>query len=402
MDSISDLKRDISVGLQDEVNKHLVPGENILVSLPGSFGEALVVTDRRAMVVREQANGLDVSCSVYAYLLSHVQGAAIAPLTNGGYLELELKPPAANTEAARVYFPMSEDARFRAAAEYLSSLPAISQPTPSSAGAVAVTEAGLCTACGASVDADAYFCSACGAAVKTICRSCGHGSDPGAVYCSGCGRQMVEFAPSCQKCGARTARWMSYCPDCGAMQSPICVGCGVQILPDWTYCASCGRQLGGDIDCRTSAALRRRSEQRERSAVSADIPGPESKADASSITAEEHNRRGTELYEKEDFAGAIREYSAAVLLDPDNAAYHCNLGMAYDEADMDAEALAEYQRALELDPNDLTALLSIGYLYNENEQPDKAREAWNRVLQIAPDSAEAQEVRQNLQHQGEL
>lgn len=402
MDSGSDLKRDISTGLRDEVSKHLAAGESIVISLPGSFGEALVVTDRRAIVAREQAHGLDVSSSVYAHLLSHVKGAVITPLANGGYLEMDLKPPVANIESARVYFPTSEDARFRAAAEYLASLPAATPQTVFNTGAAAATEAGLCTSCGARIDRDASFCSACGSAVKIICRSCGQGSAPDAVYCSGCGRQMVEFVPSCQKCGARTTRWMSYCPDCGAMQSPICVGCGIQIMPDWTYCASCGRQLGADIDCRTSAALRRRSEQREPSPAAAATPVQEPGASASGNSAEEHNRRGTELFETEDFEGAIREYSAAVQLDPSNPAYHCNLGMAYDEADLDEQALAEYQKALELDPNDLTALLSLGYMYSETDRPDEARAVWNQVLQIAPDSAEAQEARQNLRHQGQL
>jgi tetratricopeptide (TPR) repeat protein len=195
---------------------------------------------------------------------------------------------------------------------------------------------------------------------------------------------------------------MSYCPDCGAMQSPICVGCGTQISPEWTYCASCGRQLGADIDCRTGAAVRRRAEQLEERERTVAGPGPQPREANQASSAEEHNKAGTEFFEKEDFEGAIREYQAAVQLEPNNSAYHCNLGMAYDEADREDEALAEYQKTLELDPNDLTALLSIGYMYSENDQPDEAREAWNRVLQMAPDSAEAQEVRQNLRHQAEL
>ena len=46
--------------------------------------------------------------------------------------------------------------------------------------------------------------------------------------------------------------------------------------------------------------------------------------------------------------------------------------------------------------------MSIGYMYSEKDEFDKSKEAWDRILQIAPDSAEAQEVQQNLRHQGEL
>lgn len=398
---LSELKRDISIGLRDDVNKQLVPGENIVISLPGSFGEALVITDRRAIVAREQASGLDLKSDVYAHLLSHVKGASVTALSNGGYLELELKPAVANIETARVYFPSSEDARFKGAADYLNNLPAYEVPAAPST--VTPAESGACPQCHAQVGEKDTFCAACGTALKMICLSCGEGCDPGSVFCPKCGRQMVEFKPSCHKCGARTMRWMTYCPDCGSIQHPVCVGCGVSISPDWTYCASCGRQLGaGGLDCRTSAALRRRVDQFEQAEKTATVPGPEPREAASSSPAEEHNRRGTELFESENFDGAITKYQDAVRLDPENSAYHCNLGMAYDEAGRDSEALAEYQTTLKLDPNDLTALLSIGYMYSENDRPDEAREAWNRVLQIAPDSAEAQEVKQNLQHQGEL
>lgn len=400
---MDELKREISAGLHDEVGKRLLAGEPIIISLPGSFGEALVVTDRRAIVARELASGLDLRCNIHAHLLSQVKGAAVIPLSNGGYLEITLVPPVDDAESARVYFPTSEDARFRAAAEYLLSLPVTREVAVTSVDPATAAESKTCSACSARVDANAPFCPACGAALKIICISCGQSSDPGSVYCSGCGRQMVELSPSCGKCGARTTKWMSYCPDCGSMLRPVCVGCGIQIAPDWTFCASCGRQLGADAvgpQC-ASAARRRIDRLREVEAQSAAAERPATR-DSSASPAEMHNNTGTELFESEDFEGAIREYSAAVQIDPNNAAYHCNLAMAYDEADMDDRALAEYQRTLELDPSDLTALLSIGYMYSENEQPDEARQAWNRVLEIAPDSAEAQEVKQNLRHQGQL
>jgi len=327
----------------------------------------------------------------------------VVPLGNGGYIELKLKPPVDNIETARVCFPSSEDDRFAAAAEYLSNLPApreIAAPRPTAVAG----EPGICPECKFGVDDRAVFCPACGAALKTICLSCGQPSEAGSVYCSGCGREMVEFSPACVKCGARTMRWMSYCPGCGSMLRPICVGCGIQVQPDWTYCASCGRQLGVDrLDVRACGSARRSIERlKDSEAQPAPATPSEVRQSDSTSPAEEHNKRGTALFESEDFEGAVSEFAAAAALDPNNSAYHCNLGMAYDEVDRHDEALAEYQKALELDPNDLTALMSLGYMYSENDEFDKSKEAWDRILQIAPDSAEAQEVQQNLRHQGEL
>jgi Flp pilus assembly protein TadD len=118
--------------------------------------------------------------------------------------------------------------------------------------------------------------------------------------------------------------------------------------------------------------------------------------------AAKHNQKGRELFESGDLEEAISEFKNAIILDPENASYHCNLAIAYDENEQDAEALAEYLKAIALDPNDLQALLSLGYMYSEDDETEKANEVWNRILEIAPASAEAQEVKENMRHQEEL
>jgi len=130
-------------------------------------------------------------------------------------------------------------------------------------------------------------------------------------------------------------------------------------------------------------------------------PGAEQPAPPTSA-AEQHNLRGRELFDAEDYTGAISEFQAAAQMEPSNASYHCNLGVAYDENDQDDLALAEYEKTLAIDPNDLTALLSLGYMYNETGDADKAKAAWNHILEVAPQSAEAQEAQENLRHQGDL
>ena len=403
MQEISDLKRDISQGLMNDLSKQMLTGETIVLSLPGSFGEALVVSDRRAIVVRERASSLVPMSDVYAYPLGRVTGAMAITSGAGGYIELRLDQPVADPDTARVYFPLTEEARFKAAAEYLSKPRAVEEPKPATdvCEPVAVASASKCPKCGCDVSGDAVYCRRCGVQLRVVCISCGESTPADSVFCEHCGRNILEFQTTCPKCSARIARWMSYCPDCGAIVHSVCVGCGAAVRPDWTYCAMCGRKLGSNrLDPRAAGSAARRMQQLQQNESAQDVePTPTPSAPN---TAEEHNKRGRELCEAENFDSAIAEFAAAVAIDPNNAAYHCNLAVAYDECDRDGEALAEYQRTLLLAPNDLTALLYLGYMYSENEQMDKAQDVWGQILRIAPESAEAQEVRQNLQHQGEL
>ncbi len=123
---------------------------------------------------------------------------------------------------------------------------------------------------------------------------------------------------------------------------------------------------------------------------------------AQNATAADHNKKGQELYEAGDVEPAIREFKAAVGLEPNNASFHCNLAIAYDDAEQDELALIEYETTLGLDPNDTTALLSLGYMYNENEEYDKAQAMFARVLDADPNSPEADEARVSLRSQGNL
>lgn len=403
MDS-SELKRDISPALLADLNKELVSGETIVISLPGSFGEALVITDRRAIVVRERDSALVPMADVFAYPLSQVTGAVAITSGAGGYIELRLAEPASSPDAARVYFPSQEEAAFKSAADHLSKLPTMQQPQPVSASTESgASVPGTCPKCGAKVGDHTAFCSGCGESLLTLCLSCGAPSPIGSKFCAHCGRNMMEFTPACHKCGARILRWMQFCPDCGSNQRPVCVGCGTQVMPDWKHCASCGRLLGSDrIDsCAGRSAQRMVQGLRDQESQRQAPPSPP-QAPILDNSADSHNKRGTELCDNEDYDGAIHQFQAAIAIDPNKAAYHCNLAVAYDSADRDAEALAEYEKTLQLAPDDLTALLYLGYMYSENDEFDKAQEVWGRILQVAPDSAEAQEVQQNLRHQGEL
>jgi len=416
--------------LRQEMDKQLIAGENVLVSLPGSFGEALAVTDRRAFVIRECEGGVAQGCNVHSYLLGIIKSAEAFSTGTGGYIELSVSEPVSDPEATRVYFPSYDLAKFQSAAAYISELVAsVSSPVAQAAApvgqAVAAPSGGVaCPKCGAAVGSDSTFCGGCGVQLRLRCATCGSSSPAGVKFCDACGSAFKEAPAGCPKCGALIQRWQSYCTECGSILQQTCAACGGNVREEWKYCSHCGRQLGtGYINPRTSAARRIQErlntldttatagsvfggstpiieapEEEETPAATPQAPAP---ANAGS-GAEYHNQLGREYFDKDDIEGAIREFRAAIAADPNNPSYHCNLAVALDEDDQDEEALNEYETTLSLDPKDLTALLSLGYMYNEGEEQAKATEVWNKLLEIAPDSAEAQEVRENLRQQGNL
>lgn len=403
--------------LKDELNKHLAPDESAFVSLPGSFGEALAVTDKRIFVLRDRVSGLNSVCDVFQYPLNRVNGAQTASSGTGGYIQITPFEPVAEPDMARVYFPSYDLDKFKAAADYISKVIVDTVPISQEPATSAVKPGGeVCPKCGASIDQGAAFCNNCGAQARARCPECGETSPAGSRFCGACGRELKDTTMNCPKCGTPHTRWMSYCVECGARLQANCMACGTAIMPNYKFCGNCGRQIGTDrLDPRAAqAATRRLTEFRESEeghesatpvqseATVSSSPAPSAPASAGAPTADECNRRGQQLFENDQIEDAIKQFKMAVSLEPTNPTYHCNLAVAYDECDRDEDALREYEMTLELAPNDVTALLSLGYMYSENEEPDKARHTWEKVLKVAPDSAEAQEAQENLRNLGAL
>lgn len=408
----SDMKRELSLVLQNELDKQIISGETLLISLPGSFGEALAVTDRRAFVIRDQEVSAGGGCEVNAYSMNTVKGAEIVSTPSGGYIELKSSGVVSGSDKARVYFPSYEITPFQAAAEFINGqvtaqAPAVSSDPFSNEGAQADGE--KCPKCGAAVDLFSVFCGQCGEQIRVVCTECSASSPKGSLYCSHCGSKLTEYTSECTKCGTRLQKWFSFCTSCGSSQHQNCLACGSQIQPTWTHCAACGRLLGSAVmDPNTARSAQRRldnlkeSMREEPNKDSSVIAPNPTEATPTLNPAAQHNQRGNELFDNEDLEGAIREFKQAVALDPGNASYHCNLAIAYDENDQDDLAFDEYFKAIELDPKDTSALLSLGYMYNERDERDKAEEVWNRVIQIAPGTPESEEARRNIMRQDEL
>ncbi len=77
-----------------------------------------------------------------------------------------------------------------------------------------------------------------------------------------------------------------------------------------------------------------------------------------------HFEKGNVLYQKEQYADAIREYEAELSKGLHSAGLYFNLANAYYKMDRVAPAVFYYEKALLLDPNDRDIRVNLGYAHN--------------------------------------
>jgi len=106
---------------------------------------------------------------------------------------------------------------------------------------------------------------------------------------------------------------------------------------------------------------------------------------------EAHRNLGTAYLHKLRVDDAIHEYQAALHINPDHAETHFNLGEVYwrkGKGSLD-KAIREYQAALRTNPGYVQAHLSLGKAYGQQGRLDEAMREYQAVLRIDPDNAEA-------------
>lgn len=98
---------------------------------------------------------------------------------------------------------------------------------------------------------------------------------------------------------------------------------------------------------------------------------------------------------------AIEHIRRAIALDPQAAAYHCNLGVAYRALHRLDKAAACYRRALDIVPDYAEAYNNLGNIHNARNESHEAIACCQKALLIRPDYAEAHSNLGNaLQNQG--
>ena len=75
---------------------------------------------------------------------------------------------------------------------------------------------------------------------------------------------------------------------------------------------------------------------------------------------------------------------------------HCELGIAYQDANMLTEAIAEFKKAIDLDPDFTAAHTSLGEVYLEIGQLDDAENAANAALKVDANSQSAHQLLEDI------
>jgi serine/threonine protein kinase/tetratricopeptide (TPR) repeat protein len=91
--------------------------------------------------------------------------------------------------------------------------------------------------------------------------------------------------------------------------------------------------------------------------------------------------------EKNDYQSAIRDYTEAIRLDPDDSSAHNNRGNAYRELQQYDNALNDYNEALRLKPDNAFAHNGRGNVYEDTGQYDKAISDYAEAIRLKPDYA---------------
>ena len=105
----------------------------------------------------------------------------------------------------------------------------------------------------------------------------------------------------------------------------------------------------------------------------------------SASPANQYFLRGNAYLDAGEFAEAVRDYSSALKLDPDNAVYHNNLGIALRYMERFDEAIEAYDRAIELDPEYRDAYTNRGVVFADLGGLEPAVRDFDKAIAIDPD-----------------
>ncbi len=138
-------------------------------------------------------------------------------------------------------------------------------------------------------------------------------------------------------------------------------------------------------------------------AAPASLPAEAKPAAEKTLSFEDHMSTAAELAKKEKFEEAVKEFEAALALDPNNVVVenwlgycHQQLGFNFQRQDKQDQAVAEFEkaihnfeRAVELDPDYAEGHNNVASVYQQLSRYDKAEEGYKKALLIKPDFKEA-------------
>lgn len=95
--------------------------------------------------------------------------------------------------------------------------------------------------------------------------------------------------------------------------------------------------------------------------------------------------RGNAHLDLGEFSQAVQDYEAAIGIDPENAVYRNNLGIALRYLERFDEAVLAYSRAIEIDPEYRDAFTNRGVVYADKGDLEKAVRDFDRAIDIDSD-----------------
>jgi len=105
--------------------------------------------------------------------------------------------------------------------------------------------------------------------------------------------------------------------------------------------------------------------------------------------AEVHSNLGLTLQELGQLDAAVKSYEKALAIEPDFAEAYNNLGITFQELGQPEAAVKRYEKALTIKPDFAEAHSNLGVTFKELGQLDKAVKSYEQALAIKPDYAEA-------------
>ncbi|MBI5849280.1 MAG: tetratricopeptide repeat protein [Nitrospirae bacterium] len=100
---------------------------------------------------------------------------------------------------------------------------------------------------------------------------------------------------------------------------------------------------------------------------------------------------GIDLYQKGDYAGAVRQFRTSIGISPftDNSASAYNyMAMAYQKMDKAEDAIRTYKEAISVYPTRDSFHLSLGDVYLQTGRPAEAEKEYTAAVRLNPTSAE--------------
>src|SRR5580765_5841009 len=120
-------------------------------------------------------------------------------------------------------------------------------------------------------------------------------------------------------------------------------------------------------------------------------------AEREASNATPRTQLGNLYFDAERYDDAIKWYSDALKLAPNDVNVSTGLGVSYYYSNQPDKALTQFDTSLKLDPKHAKTLLNVGIVKAFGKQDlEGAEAAWKQVIAIAPDAPEGQAAKRAL------